>query len=377
MMKRASNANKTLHKTLIAATIALTTIICTPVISHAEEVNATADYQDVDGIIDGFFDTVPDGLDSLEDADDVSELLGVKRILTEIFGALKDSKNELGALLLALIGIALLSALAALPSGELSSVTAHAVSGVSAALLFERLAFLLSSTRSALGQLNGFFASVIPVTLAVNSLGASPTAATTQAMGMGLTLSAYSFVCERLLGGVVGAIFITSALSGFDGATSRLAKSVKGIFLSLMGALTVLIGATFSLQSAIATGADSVAIRSARYAVSGTIPIVGNAVSGALGLVAGGVSYARSIVGAGAVAVVLTLVLSPIVTLLAYRFCLRLGMGFCSHCSSDALFGVLGSFCSALDTLIAVYALTSVVYITELVAFLKGGVGLA
>ena len=377
MKKRALNANKTLHKTVIAAVISLTAVLCAPVVSHAEEAHSDADYQEIGGILDGFFDTVPDGLDGLEDADDVSELLGIKRILAEIFGALKDNKNELGALLLALIGIALFSALAALPSGELSSVTARAVSGVSAALLFERLAFLISSSRSALEELNSFFGSVIPVTLAVNSLGASPTAATTQAMGMGLTLGVYSFVCERLLGGVVGAIFITSALSGFDGATSRLAKSVKGIFLSLMGALTVLIGATFSLQSTIATGTDSVAIRSARYAVSGTVPIVGNAVSGALGLVAGGVSYARSIVGAGAVAVVLTLVLSPIVTLLAYRFCLRLGMGFCSRCSVDELSGVLGSFCSALDTLIAVYALTSVVYITELVAFLKGGVGLA
>ena len=38
-----------------------------------------------------------------------------------------------------------------------------------------------------------------------------------------------------------------------------------------------------------AVDADSAAIRSARYAITGTIPIVGNALSGALSVVAGGV----------------------------------------------------------------------------------------
>jgi hypothetical protein len=119
------------------------------------------------------------------------------------------------------------------------------------------------------------------------------------------------------------------------------------------------------------------AIRSAKYAASGTIPIVGNAVAGALGLVFGGISYARSIVGTGAIAVILSLVLSPLVTLFAYRAVLRLGICFCSLCSVDGCESIFSSFLGALDSLIAVYSLTAVVYVTELVAFLKGGVSLA
>lgn len=131
------------------------------------------------------------------------------------------------------------------------------------------------------------------------------------------------------------------------------------------------------MQSTVAAGTDSVAIRSARYAVSSAIPIVGSAVSGAFGIMAGGVTYARGVVGGGAIAVVLSLVLAPLVTLLAYRLCLRVGVGFCSWCSLDGCEGVFTAFSGALDTLVAVYSLTSVVYIVELVAFLKGGVEIA
>jgi stage III sporulation protein AE len=138
-----------------------------------------------------------------------------------------------------------------------------------------------------------------------------------------------------------------------------------------------MLGATFSLQSTLSVSADSVAIRGARYAVSNAIPIVGGTVSGALGLVAGGIQYARGVVGAGAIAVVLSLILAPLVTLISYRLCLKLGVELCSCCSLDVCANLLTSFFGALDVLIATYSLTAVIYIVELLSFLKGGVGIA
>ena len=294
-----------------------------------------------------------------------------------VIGTLKDSSSELVTLLLTLVGIAVFSTLASLRENELSSSAGRTIGVVGAALLFERLYFLVDGAVSSLSELNEFFGAVIPICLTVNSLGASLSTASVQATGMGLTLGVYSFISERILGAVAGAVFITSALSGVDPHLARLSKSVKMLFLTLLGIVTTLIGATFTLQSTISASADSVTMRSAKYAVSSTIPIVGNAVSGALGLVSGGVAYARDIVGGGAIAVVLSVVLSPLVTLLAYRLCLRLGGTVSSLCSLGVCEGVIDSFCGALDVVIAVYALTSVIYVAELVAFLKGGVSLA
>ncbi len=331
----------------------------------------------IDGIIEDFYGAVPDGVEMTDGIDGLSESVGIKRILEGIINAVKDNGGELGRFLLTLIAIALMSALASQASGAMAAFASRSVGVVSSALLLERLIFLVSGAVASLKEINGFFGAVIPVALAVNSLGVSPTTASAQAVGMGLTLGLYSFIVSELLGAIVGVIFVGSAASAIDPLFERLSRNVKNLFLSVMGILTVLVGASFSLQSSISASADSAVLRSARYAVSSTIPIVGNAVSGALGVVTGGVSYARGIVGGGAVAVVISLMLAPLVTLLCYRLCLKAGVFFTSLSSVSGCESVLAPFLSALDALVAVYSLTSVIYIVEMVAFLKGGASVA
>lgn len=374
MKKKRADINKRLHIALFLLLFAILCVVTSGVKCRAEGVEASETDIKIDDAISDFYDAIPDGVEGTED---VSEALGIKRILSTVIAVLTDNSTQLSALLLTLLGIALMSSLCSLSSSELSVYTSRGVGAVCSALLFERLFFLVKSSVEALAEVNSFFGAVIPISLTVNSLGASPTTASVQAFGMGITLGVYSLICEKVLGAVVSAVFITSALSSLDPTFARLSRGIKNLFMSLLGILTVLIGATFTLQSTISAGTDSIAIRSARYAVSGAIPIVGSAVSGAFGIMAGGITYARGIVGGGAIAVVLSLVLAPIVTLLAYRLCLRVGIGFCSWCSLDGCEGVLSAFSGALDTLIAVCSLTSVLYVTELAAFLKGGVDLA
>jgi stage III sporulation protein AE len=369
MIKIKTKANKRLHIFVIILLFTLVNVASGAVVCRAHDEGDAR----IDGIINDFYDAVPEGVSE----DELTDSLGVKRILATVVSTLWEHSGEISSLLLTLLGVSLMSALASFSDSELSPYISSAVGIVSAALMLERLRYLVVGVADSLSEINAFFGAVIPIALAVNSLGASPTTATTQAMGMGLTLGAYSFVSERLLMGVVGALFVCSALSGLDPMLARLSQGVKKLFFSLIGIMSTLIGATFALQSTVASSTDSLAVRGAKYAVSSTIPIVGSAVSGALSLIGGGVAYARTVVGGGAIGVVLALMLAPMVTLLAYRLCLCVGITVSSWCSRGGIEGVLSSFLGAFDALIAVYALTSAVYVVELVAFLKGGVGLA
>ena len=376
MTEKYKNANKTLHISLVLAIFAMMSVSFSPVICYAEDTaSKTADSR-VEDILGDFYDSIPGGNTDISDGAGVSEALGVKRILAAVVNAVKDSSGELSALFLSVMGVALIGSLPSLYDGEISSHVSRAVGIAGAALMLDKLISLADAAISSLGEINSFFGAVIPISLAINSLGASPTTASTQAFGMGLTLSAYSFVTEKLLGGVVGAVFVTSALSGADPFLARLSRTVKGVFTWGLGVVTLLLGATFSLQSTLSASTDSLAVRGAKYAISSTIPLVGNAVSGALGIMGGGVTYARGIVGGGAVAVILSLVIAPLVTLLLYRLCIWLGMTVSSYCALGCE-GVLSSFIGALDSVIAVYAMTAVIYVVELTAFLKGGVSLA
>lgn len=331
----------------------------------------------IDDVLDDFVDALPDEYKEMGDIEKASETVGIKNILSGILNEISGRSGELSSFLLMLLGIVMIGALASLTTTEIGVISSRAIGAVASAMLFERLTSVVLGAVSSLEEIGDFFGALIPVSLAVNSLGVSPTTATTQAVGMGLTLGVYGYIAKNLILPIVIVVFVTSAVSSVDPLFGRISKGVKDAFLWIIGIFTALIGATFSLQSVISSGADGAVIRSAKYAVSGTIPIVGNAVSGALGLVFNGVAYARSVVGGGAIAVIIMLILSPLVTLLLYRICIKAGAFFASLCALDGCATVISSFLGAIDTLIATYTLTSVVYILEIVAFLKGGANLA
>ena len=377
MIKSSKKANKRLHTILLSVLCIVCIVRTCGVVCHAETADAESANTRPKDILEDFNNVVPDGIDRLDDVNEISESVGIKRILSEIIATVSGEKRELALFLSSLLGVCLMSALSSQFDGELSTFSSRCVLVVFSVMMLDKLFFLLSGVVDSLKEINSFFEAVIPVTVAVNSLGVSPTTASTQALGMGLTLGAYSFVSTELLTPITGAIFVCSAACTLDPVFERLSLGVRNLFVSVLGVLTVLVGATFSLQSVISSSADSALVRSARYAVSGTIPIVGNTVSGALGIALGSVSYARGIVGGGAIAVVVSLLIAPLITVLSYRMCLKLGGAFCSLCAVDGARGVLNAFIGALDTLIAVYSLTCIIYLVELAAFLKGGVGVA
>ena len=377
MIESSKKANKRLHTILLSILCIVCIVRTCGVVCHADTADAESANTGPKDILEDFNNVVPDGIDRLDDVNEISESVGIKRILSEIIATVSGEKRELALFLSSLLGVCLMSALSSQFDGELSTFASRCVLVVFSVMMLDKLFFLLSGVVDSLKEINSFFEAVIPVTVAVNSLGVSPTTASTQALGMGLTLGAYSFVSTELLTPITGAIFVCSAACTLDPVFERLSLGVRNLFVSVLGVLTVLVGATFSLQSVISSSADSALVRSARYAVSSTIPIVGNTVSGALGIALGSVSYARGIVGGGAIAVVVSLLIAPLITVLSYRMCLKLGGAFCSLCAVDGARGVLNAFIGALDTLIAVYSLTCIIYLVELAAFLKGGVGVA
>ena len=373
MSKTTRKAKCRLHKILFVVISSALIVFMSGIVCGAEENSSGLINSEVDGIIGDFLEIIPEGTQTPSGVDDVSESVSVKRIFSGIIETLKGSGGEVSAFLLTILGIALFTSLASVADGELAAFCSRSVLAVSSVMLFERLLFLMEGAAKSLLEINSFFSAVIPVTVAVNSIGVSPTTATTQAAGMGITLSIYSFITSEIMTKIVFAVFVSSAASGIDPIFGRIARGVNNILITSLGILTALVGATFSLQSAISASADSAIVRGARYAISSSVPIVGGAVSGALGIAIGGVSYARGVVGGGAIAVILSLMLSPLLLLFLYRLCLKAGAFLVSVTSSGECEGVICAFIGSLDCFIAVYALSCVIYIVELVAFLKGG----
>lgn len=325
-----------------------------------------------DDYIEQMKDILPPSL-AVSDAGSAADMLGMDALLAEISRVVSGSSGEIGSFFMLVVGAAVLMCLA--PMLANFGGCTLAVNCVCSVAVLSRLLPMVEEIGARLGELNSFFAALIPISVGVCALGGGEATAAAHSAGMTLTMQVYSSVCGAMTV-LVAAIFLLGAIGSADDGAGTLAKGVKGFFNGAMGILTLLFSATLSLQTVLTSCADSAAMRMAKYSASGMIPLVGGAVSGALATVAGGLSYAKGVVGGGAVCAIVMMALPPLVLLLLYKLCLSLALLLVDYCACADGARTLRGLVGGLDALISVYALTSVIYLIEVVLFIMGGASL-
>ena len=164
MTKRSAKVNFPLHKTVIIVFLLPFILSTASVKCRADETDGAADVRDsIDSVIDDFNSALPEGYEPPDSISEVSESLGIKHILEGIVAEIKGNGTEITAFLTTLLGIALLNALASLGDSEMGVFASRAVGAVTAALLFDRLAFLTVGAVRSLEEIGEFFSAVIPV----------------------------------------------------------------------------------------------------------------------------------------------------------------------------------------------------------------------
>ena len=132
-----------------------------------------------------------------------------------------------------------------------------------------------------------------------------------------------------------------------------------------------------SLQTVVSSAADSARMRAAKYAASSMIPVVGGTVAGSLATLASGLSYVRGIIGAGAVAVLVSIFLSPLVMLLLYRLAVTLAASVSEMLSVGVAARLYRAYARCFDLVIAVYTASVLLYLFEIILFSVSGVAIA
>ncbi len=332
--------------------------------------------KEVEEYIEDFKNILPDSyIDTLDSTEKMLSFFGPDALLKEGIDAIRDEDGLLSSFFLTALSLALMLSVSSLSSMPSLSVSHRGVGLIASVSLGAGLLPLFVSLSEAISEASAFFSSFIPIATAVSLGSGASLTASAGAVGMGFTLS--------VVGGTGGMAMITisslclalgmiSPLGSLECAS--LLRSLRSLFFRVLGLFTAILVGSLSLQSVLTAAADSAALRSARYVASGMIPIVGTTVAGALSTLVSGMSYVKSVVGVGAVLVIASVFLPPLITLLLYR----LAIGIASSVS-ESLSGSnepFSSVCSALDMLTTVYSLSALIYIFEIVLFIKGGVSI-
>ena len=301
----------------------------------------------------------------------------VTELFSEIARVIVGEMPRIFSFFLSLLGLSLFSSLVAFVPEGLRVASERAVCIVSALFVGAVATPAFSAATATVSEVSGFFSSAIPLLSAITLAGGGVKGAAAQAAGMNAALS--------LVGGGFGAAF--SLLSGFSLAMA-LASSLGGegagtvgkysrsLFFWIYGIGTALVMGFLSLQTLVASASDSASIRTAKYIASGSLPLVGGAVSASLSTLAAGLSYAKGVVGASAITVLLLMLLSPLAISLAYRAALSVASGLSELIGASSQVGCYKAFLSSFDLLVGIYGLSSILYVFEVVLFIRSGVAI-
>ena len=237
-------------------------------------------------------------------------------------------------LLVTLIAVSIIfSIINGLTSGFMSKSTTEIIHFVCYSaiivLLMTEVTFLITDSVKAIKNMAKFMEIIFPIMLTlVTALGGIATTATYSPM-----MTILSAGVTKIISNVVLPCFIaTMALSivGFISKDIKLNKLTK--FFKSCG--EVIIGVVFGLFTTFITTngisgaiADNLSIKSAKFAISSYVPILGGYLSDGLDLAVASVMLVKNAVGVGGVILMLSIVLSPVIKILIFSLGLKLVAG--------------------------------------------------
>lgn len=350
-----------------ALLIAILLLALAPVRASAAPEDHIADLEEVLPEDLPFDATDPEGL---------TAAVGFEAILAELGALLSDKGAELVSFLLTLVGIATISALGRALDSDLRPTVNAAISAVASVIVVSRILPAVRAVGEAIGEVSDFFGSLIPIFSGITLAGGGVSTASVSATGMSISLSVIGSLSAQVLTVSVTALFVLGMLSDLGGLGDGLVRGARSLFTRGIGIVCFLFGAVLALQTVISGASDGMMIRTARFAATTTIPVVGSTVSGAIGTLAAGLSYVKGIAGAASIATIVWIALSPLMLLLLYRFDLAFVVSFLGFLDTGRGIRCFSAMLTALDALIAIFSMTTIVYIFQIILFIKSGVAI-
>lgn len=334
---------------------------------------------------DGVRDSLPDRLenDISENGESAVASLGAEYIASLAASALKAAFAYSVKPLAAVIGVLLLSAL-------LNSAGAAAAGGEAVALssavsvtvtLFGAITPLFKLTSDTLSGIGLIMKGILPVMTGIYAMSGNITAASVNSTWLMLLLTFLETLTESLLMPLLctctGFIAVTT-LSRFTGA-----PDMSGVSGELKKALTFLLAAAGTVfttvmahQTALAKSADSVALRSLKFASGNMIPVIGGALGEAADGYLAGVSLIRSASGTLAAAAVISYVLPALLRIAVLRAGLSAvaaGAEIMGHGKEAAVVREAGEVLGIAVALICTASVLSVIAVGVFAGSLPGG----
>lgn len=269
----------------------------------------------------------------------LAKLMGIILICT-MFSSLSDSSGELSYVL----GIV----------GTLSVV----------GVIYEQVSAALTTVCSMLGELCAFMIAYIPVFVSLLTSGGYALSASGYYIVLMGICEAITIISERLivpLCSVVLAVSIAESLCPIY--SSSISSMMKRFIQWSLGIGSTIFVGVLSIRSIIASAADTVTVRAAKFTVSSFVPVIGGAVSDAYTTVSGSIALIRSAAGGFGVVVIILTVIRPIAAVITMSAAVRLASACADILGQKSISRLLSGVGDVFSIILTIALLMSLIFI--------------
>lgn len=240
--------------------------------------------------------------------------------------------------------------------------------GISAVLL-QDFSGVLSLCRSALDGIGVFSAALQPVLAAALAMGGNAVTATTLQAATMLVFDLVLRLTETLL---VPAVCVYLAVTVVDAAAGNgmlrgLADGIESLTAGALKLLLTLFTAYLAVAGGVSGNVDRLALKTAKFAVSGAVPVVGGVMSDAAESVLSGAALLRGSVGVFGMVCVTAICLAPFLRAGACCLCFKAGAALLSPLCSDGLRRLLSGIGTGFSLLLGMLGASCTILYLELV----------
>ncbi len=344
--------------------VLLLLLLCLPLLLTVP----TAAEEQTDSFLASLQETLPDAArphlpSDTTDTDALRKSVGIKHLFSMLAEAVSTGFSTGKAGFFRLFGITLLfSAVAAVSKGKGAALFVESAATLS---LYGLLFGCVERVMTFFSDLSAFSMLLSPLYTA--ALAAGGRVAGAAAAGSAFTgfITILDVLATGLLGPLLRVLFALSLLSvlGNSGAVKELTGRISGFYVFLLSLCGVLLTAALAFEGSLASSADSVAVRTVKFAIGNAVPVVGGTVSSLLGSMQASLSLIKSAMGATSLIVLLSLLLPLLAELALWRFALSLCDGVAGLMGASTLSGVFGRFRKLCDLMLAGSAIVSLLFL--------------
>lgn len=304
----------------------------------------------------------------------LARLLGaqLKKLYRPALGALS---SLLGIVVIA----AVLSAVRESFSGKTAESMRVVISLALALSLYSTVSGVWETVSEALTSVTVFMRAMAPVMSAIYMAGGN---ISTAASGQGMLFAFLELIEAIGSDGLYPMMQVCfgMALVSHTGLSVRLTgvmNAVKRIFSILLVFLVMMLGTVLAYQNTIMQSADTVLVRTVRFAVNSFVPLIGGTAGETVRSVIGSISYLKSTVGSVAAVSVIVLAVKPFLSLILFKCSLWIagGAARAMNCQPEAEF--IGEIGGILDLAGALLLACTLTMLFTLTLFIRAGVAAA